>query len=45
VPFLKDDMKENKDGVKKQVMYLGRWVDRENFIENFSQFGFVMSHA
>jgi len=31
MPFLKDDMKENKDGVKKQVMYLGRWVDRENF--------------
>ncbi len=24
-------MKETKDDVKKQVMYLGRWVDRELF--------------
>ena len=24
-------MKQNKDDVKKQVMYLGRWVDRELF--------------
>ena len=31
MPFLKEDMKENKNGVRKQVMYLGRWVDKELF--------------
>lgn len=24
-------MKENKDNTEKQVLYLGRWVDREHF--------------
>ena len=29
--FFEGFMQEDKSNVKKQVMYLGRWVDREHF--------------
>jgi ParB family chromosome partitioning protein len=44
IKFIDKEGKESGSPLQGQTfLYFG--VDRENFIENFSQFGFVMSHA
>lgn len=31
MPFFEENMKENNGNEKKQVLYLGRWVDKDHF--------------